>query len=105
MTESRLARSNPGVESAHPESEIPEMITPERWAIVERLYRAALERDEAERRPFLAEACVGDDALRGEVESLLDHDGSAAFLSTPAAVQEGHVPPSDSSSIGQAIGP
>jgi hypothetical protein len=33
----------------------------------------------------------GDDALRGEVESLLAHDGSAAFLSTPAAVQAGHV--------------
>src|SRR5262245_4164375 len=83
--ERRLVAPGPGVQSAHPESEIPEMMTPERWAIVERLYHAALGRHEAERGPFLAEACAGDHALRREVESLLEHDGGAAFLSTPAA--------------------
>ena len=80
-------------------------MTPERWAAVERLYHAALGRDASERGGFLAEACAGDDALRGEVESLLDHDGGAAFLSTPATVQAGHVMPNDSLFIGQTVGP
>jgi serine/threonine protein kinase len=79
-------------------------MTPERWAAVERLYHAALRRDTSERGRFLAEACAGDDALRAEVESLLAHDGSAAFLSTPAAVQAGHVTTSGSLSIGHTVG-
>jgi len=78
-------------------------MTPERWAAVERLYHSALQRDASERERFLAEACAGDDALRGEVKSLLAHDGSAAFLSTPAAVQAGHVMPSGLS-IGHTVG-
>src|SRR5262245_52386202 len=78
-------------------------MTPERWAAVERLYHAALERDASDRGRFLAGACAGDDALRGEVESLLAHDGSAAFLSTPAAVQAGHVMPSGLA-IGHTVG-
>ena len=49
-------------------------MTPERWQYIERLYFAALERDTGERAAFLAEACAGDDALRGEVESLLRCD-------------------------------
>src|SRR4029450_1462791 len=78
------------------------MMSPERWATVERLYHEALTRSANERQGFLAEACAGDDALRREVESLLDHDGSAAFLSPPAAVQ---AMPSGSSLVGQAVGP
>jgi Tol biopolymer transport system component len=81
------------------------MMTPERWATVERLYHEALNRGANEREVFLAEACAGDDALRREVESLLDHDGSAAFLSTPATVQAGHATRSGSSLIGQSLGP
>ena len=79
-------------------------MTPERWAMVERLYHAALERDASERDRFVEEACAGNDALRREVVSLLDHDGSAAFLSTPASAQAGHVMPSGGVSIGQTIG-
>ena len=52
-------------------------MTPERWAMVERLYHAALERDASERDRFVEEACAGNDALRREVVSLLDHDGEA----------------------------
>ena len=80
-------------------------MTPERWATVEKLYHAALGKGPAERGPFLAEMCAGDDALRREVESLLEHDGSAAFLSTPAVAHVGHVMPSGDSFIGQAVGP
>ena len=77
------------------------MTTPERWARVERLYHEALARGAHEREAFLADACAGDDALRREIESLLAHDGGAAFLSTPAVangIGEGI-------RIGQALGP
>jgi serine/threonine protein kinase len=65
----------------------------------------ALARDAAERERFLMEACAGDEALRREVESLLAHDGSAAFLSTPAAAQAESIIPNPTSLIGQTIGP
>ena len=77
------------------------MTTPERWARVERLYHEALARGAHEREAFLADACAGDDALRREIESLLAHDGGAAFLSTPA-VANGIGP---GIRIGQALGP
>ena len=77
------------------------MTTPERWARVERLYHEALTRGAHEREAFLADACAGDDALRREIESLLAHDGGAAFLSTPAVANGigGGI------RIGQALGP
>src|SRR5262245_23525651 len=60
-------------------------MTPERWQYIERLYHAALERDTDEQVAFLAEACAGDDALRGEVESLLRCDTRAVqFIESPA---------------------
>ncbi len=46
-------------------------MTPETWALVGRLYEASLERDVAERAPFLSNACGGNELLRREVESLL----------------------------------
>ena len=61
-------------------------MTPERWQEIERLYHAARERDADERPAFLAAACGGDDALRGEVETLLAHlTRAASFIETPAA--------------------
>src|SRR5512134_723908 len=61
-------------------------MTPERWQEIERLYHAAVAREERERAAFLAEACAGDDALRQEVESLLAQDGDVSrFLETPVA--------------------
>src|SRR5262249_25937933 len=60
-------------------------MTPERWQYVERLYHAALERDTDEQAAFLAEACAGDEALRGEIESLLRCDARAGrFNESPA---------------------
>ncbi|HBL29453.1 MAG TPA: hypothetical protein DD490_21685, partial [Acidobacteria bacterium] len=46
-------------------------VTPERWQQVKTVLDGALERRRAERDAYLAEACRGDDELRGEVESLL----------------------------------
>jgi hypothetical protein len=81
------------------------MMTPERWAVIERLYHEALTRKATEREAFLAEARAGDDVLCREVESLLAHDGSATFLSTPAPVHVGLVMPRSDSCVGQAVGP
>ena len=43
----------------------------ERWRKIERLYHSALVLEGSHRAAFLEEACVGDEPLRGEVESLL----------------------------------
>lgn len=51
---------------------------PERWQRVERLYHAALDLTEDERATFLSESCTGDEALRREVESLLQQEEHAA---------------------------
>jgi eukaryotic-like serine/threonine-protein kinase len=60
-------------------------LTPERWQEVERLYHAALERGEEERAAFLTGACGGDEELRREVESLLEHEAEAEhFIDSPA---------------------
>jgi serine/threonine protein kinase len=56
----------------------------ERWGRVEELYHAAMEREPAERRDFLAQSCDGDEDLRREVESLLAADGSKALIDQPA---------------------
>jgi eukaryotic-like serine/threonine-protein kinase len=57
----------------------------EKWQQVERLYHAALERDEKERAAFLAQACQGDQVLQREVESLLRYEDQAEnFIDSPA---------------------
>ena len=62
---------------------------PERWQQIERLYHSALEREAGQRVAFLAEACAGDDALRGEVESLLAHDTQVESFIEPPAMEVG----------------
>jgi eukaryotic-like serine/threonine-protein kinase len=58
---------------------------PERLQQVEQLYHAALEHAESERGAFLEKACLGDEVLRQEIQSLLVHDGKAGdFLESPA---------------------
>jgi eukaryotic-like serine/threonine-protein kinase len=48
-----------------------------RWQQVKALFQATLERPPGERAAFLAAVTGGDDALRREIESLVDSDGSA----------------------------
>ena len=50
---------------------VTEPMTPQRWKLIEDLLLAALEVPEAERGALLSRACVEDDELRMEVESLL----------------------------------
>ena len=59
----------------------------DRWRLISRVFDEARARSDDERRAFLDRACSDDPALRGEVESLLAHDSTAAegFFATPAA--------------------
>jgi serine/threonine protein kinase/Tol biopolymer transport system component len=61
-------------------------MTPERWKRVEELYHAARNRAPGDRVAFLADACPDDEALRRNVESLLNEPESAGFFDTPARV-------------------
>jgi len=61
----------------------------ERWEHVSRLYHAALARPASERAAFLKEACSGDETLRSEVASMLEHEEAGGFLDHP--VLDGHI--------------
>src|SRR5215510_13445667 len=57
---------------------------PDRWEQIERLYHAALGLAPDARGSFLFQACGGDEEIRREVASLLDHDdGPAIFFEAP----------------------
>src|SRR5687767_2193894 len=58
----------------------------DRWARVKAVFSEAVDRPPSERAAFLAGACVDDQSIRCEVESLLDSDGVAgSFIEKPAA--------------------
>jgi tetratricopeptide (TPR) repeat protein len=60
-------------------------MTPEQWKKVGRLYHQTLELPTDQRAAFLRRVCAGDDALRGEVESLLRAaDDAGDFIAEPA---------------------
>jgi Tol biopolymer transport system component len=60
-------------------------MTPERWLKVKEVFHSALPLSPRERDVFLAEACRGDDRLRGEVESLIrSHERTGSFIDSPA---------------------
>ncbi len=60
-------------------------MTPERWKKVEEVFESALERTTEERPAYLAEACSGDESLRGQVEALLrSHEQAGSFIEAPA---------------------
>ncbi|HMX25741.1 MAG TPA: tetratricopeptide repeat protein [Blastocatellia bacterium] len=53
---------------------MPTQMTPQRWKRIDDLLQRTLELPTAQREAFLDQHCAGDDALRGEVLSLLDAD-------------------------------
>ena len=55
-------------------------MTPERWRRIEELYHGADGLPPAERAAFLREACADDDAMRRDVESLLNESASSDGL-------------------------
>ena len=61
---------------------------PENWQQVRDLFDAALARPAEDRAKFLERACAGDEALRREVESLLESDKAAeSFMEAPAVAE------------------
>ena len=62
-------------------------MTPERWRRIEELFHAAHAKSQDQRAAFLVEACQGDEALRRQVESLLNESESDdGFLAEPPLV-------------------
>ncbi len=62
------------------------MATSERWERIERLYHAALNRDERDRAAFLRDECDGEPDLRREVESFLAYDTDSQTLLSGQAI-------------------
>jgi len=82
-------------------------MTPDRWQQLQELYHAARTRPEDARAAFLDAACVGDEPLRCEVESLLAQQISyEAFLGASAIVvaEENVSRPEDLPLTGRRIG-
>jgi len=84
---------------------MPELPEPsERWALIERLFHAALEQPEQSRAQFLKDSCGADTGLLREVESLLNkHSTGDSLLNRPAMVHAGLVTPEWSA--GTMVGP
>jgi len=55
-------------------------MTPERYQQVGQVYLAALEIETDQRAAYLADACAGDEALRRDVESLLEYQARSGGL-------------------------
>ncbi|WP_320046824.1 serine/threonine-protein kinase [uncultured Ilyobacter sp.] len=63
-------------------------MTTDAWKRAEEIFDRVVAVPAEQRAALLDEACAGDDTLRAEVESLLEHDASAngGFLAAPALV-------------------
>ena len=82
-------------------------MTPERWQQVEDIFQAALDRTPGERAAYLTEACLGDEELACETNSLVDaYDQGGDFIEEPAITQDAQVIiNSREHSMGHEIGP
>ena len=59
-------------------------MNPDTWRKIREVFEAAVDLDPAQRRAFVEEACVGDSAMRAEVESLLaSHESTENFIDQP----------------------
>ncbi|PWT80512.1 MAG: hypothetical protein C5B44_05275 [Acidobacteria bacterium] len=59
-------------------------MNPDQWQQLQKLFYSALEREPADRLPFLENACGGDKALRNQIEALLAaHDRAGSFIESP----------------------
>ena len=60
-------------------------MTPERWQQVKNIFNSAIAYAPQERSSFISQACLGDEELRSEVESLIaSHEQSGSFIDQPA---------------------
>jgi Protein kinase domain len=79
-------------------------MTPEQWEAIDRVWQAVLAHPDDERAAAIVELSRGDEALRRDVESLLDHlarANAAGFGRAPLQVPS----PRGPSLVGQAFGP
>jgi eukaryotic-like serine/threonine-protein kinase len=58
-------------------------VNSDRWQQIKQVFNDALQREPAQRAPFLAAACGGDSDLRAEVEKLLN-SYETGFMAQPA---------------------
>ncbi|MGH9349303.1 MAG: hypothetical protein ACRD26_18765, partial [Vicinamibacterales bacterium] len=78
-------------------------MNPERWARLKPLFHGALDQPAPRRAEWLRQACPDDEALRAEVQALIDaHDSAGGFLESPAALDPADTPPLEP---GRQIGP
>jgi formylglycine-generating enzyme required for sulfatase activity/dienelactone hydrolase len=61
------------------------IMTPHRWKRLEEIYHSARAQDSATRAAYLAEACGGDEELRVQIESLLQHGDVLSKLESTGA--------------------
>jgi eukaryotic-like serine/threonine-protein kinase len=75
--------------------------TPEQWKKIKEIVGVALEREPAERAPYLDQACAHDQSLRAEVDSLLlAHEKSSGLSEHPLTGRLLDPAPLESRSIG-----
>ncbi len=77
-------------------------MTPDRWQQISRLFNEALTRDPESRGAFLAAACIGDEDLRRELESLLEANTQGQALAPSGVALAGLV--SERSLIDRQVG-
>jgi Tol biopolymer transport system component len=81
----------------------------ERWQKVDTIFKSALELSSSERAGFVEHACAGDEGLRAEVLSLIEHDREASMLERPAAEEAARLLAADAekerSLAGKTFGP
>ncbi len=83
-------------------------VNPERWQRVKELFDSIVGQEPERRAAFLDEACVGDPALREEVQALVaSHEKATEFLEKPAYQTAAALFESDEadSLVGQHLGP
>ena len=83
-------------------------MSPDRWEKIKPIFAEALACPPAERDAFLRQACGEDDALRAEIQSLLEAHGSVpSYFEVPAAegLQLANPPEEINDGSGQRIGP
>src|SRR5215470_10077730 len=87
-------------------------MTPEEWRRIKQIASDAWDRSDDARRAFIADACVGDEPLRQQVESLLQSaDDAAQLFEIPALKAAGAsdallaLTAADVAIIGTMVGP
>jgi serine/threonine protein kinase len=80
-------------------------MTPERWQQIKQIFNSAVRYDNSERPAFLSAACGDDEALRQEVELLIEaHEKDGSFIDTPAYARSSLFTDAAELKPGQAVG-